>query len=276
MDELHKIAEGQRKDSAEIAISLYHQMLISQNKYSRMFRELFEKQLLAVFKFMDERYPKRATKLKWMYSMGGFGWGSIGKFTCYKGPDEWRPSYSVYVNPPDDNKVAMALKPLWELENMVLKACELGVDIHLMKPEYNYEWYMDTVGTIRMLLGDLLIRGDKRTNVRGSRVYSCHVGSVDRYKYDTATDAVYDQWEQYDTEQDAHYFGIWVSKKLLSILTYAEGDVNYVKCETAEQFNAEIENMNKYYGEGFIAKSIGMDGSCETLRQNRNDFLVVL
>jgi len=58
-----------------------------------------------------------------------------------------------------------------------------------------------------------------------------------------------DEWDQYDTDQDAWYFGVWINNKTRQVLSYAEGDVTLVTCSTEESYRAEIAMMNEFYGE---------------------------
>lgn len=95
---------------------------------------------------------------------------------------------------------------------------------------------------------------------------------TERYRWDFDKDFCAQGWEQYDTDQDAWYFGVWVNKKLLQVQSYAEGDLTVVKCPDIEHFNAEIANMNKFYGEGFIAKTIDTKGQMTVYRQDREKF----
>ena len=44
---------------------------------------------------------------------------------------------------------------------------------------------------------------------------------ADRYYYDRTLLA--QGWQQYDTEEDAWYFGIWIHTEKLETFTYAEG-----------------------------------------------------
>ena len=56
-------------------------------------------------------------------------------------------------------------------------------------------------------------------------------------------------WEQYDTDQDASYFGVWVNREALATVTYAEGDVCVVRCATGEEFTRELKSMADFYGD---------------------------
>ena len=55
-------------------------------------------------------------------------------------------------------------------------------------------------------------------------------------------------WKQYDTEQDAHYFGTWVNLATREVLTYAEGDWTLATSADAETFRAELARMAEFYG----------------------------
>ena len=82
------------------------------------------------------------------------------------------------------------------------------------------------------------------TNERGNSIERSFNPS-DRYKYDFGKCR---EWTQYDTDQDAWYFGVWVNQRTREILTYAEGDETLVKCPTAESFIAELASMAEFYG----------------------------
>lgn len=110
-------------------------------------------------------------------------------------------------------------------------------------------------------------------NARGNRIKRTFL-STERYRWDFNEPFRSDGWEQYDTSQDAWYFGVWVNKKRLKILTYAEGDITMVTCPDAAHFNAEIKNMNEFYEEGFVAKTIDMDAKMTVYRQDRSKFFI--
>ena len=96
----------------------------------------------------------------------------------------------------------------------------------------------------------------------------------ERYVIDFADDFTSDGWKQFDTDQDAHYFGVWVNPTRRLTLTYAEGDWTLVECPTAYHYNSEIRDAIRFYGEGFIAKAFDADGSMTTYCQNRDEFLI--
>ena len=112
-----------------------------------------------------------------------------------------------------------------------------------------------------------------RINERGNAVYQWF-GSEDRYVVDFAPDRVAEGWEQFDTEQDAWYFGMWVNWAKLLTLTYCEGDWYLVVCPDREHYLAEIEHAIGFYGEGQIATVFDLTEHTETVyRQDRSKFL---
>ncbi|BCK64792.1 hypothetical protein KAM338_27360 [Aeromonas caviae] len=70
---------------------------------------------------------------------------------------------------------------------------------------------------------------------------------ADRYYYDRTLLA--QGWQQYDTAQDAWYFGIWINTEKLETFTftYAEGDTNHVIAPNVEAFRAELARLYQYH-----------------------------
>ena len=119
------------------------------------------------------------------------------------------------------------------------------------------------------------LRGCKtRENERGNTIHETWVGSCDRYRVDCAPDFTSEGWEQFDTDQDAHYFGVWLNRSKLLTLTYAEGDWTLVVCSDAAHYNAEVADAIRFYGEGFVAKAIDAEGVVTVYRQERSEFLI--
>ncbi|KKN37278.1 hypothetical protein LCGC14_0765160 [marine sediment metagenome] len=84
-------------------------------------------------------------------------------------------------------------------------------------------------------------------NKRGNTVLrSFH--STERYRFDFKLCTAEKGWRQYDTDQDAWYFGVWVHPEKRLIVTYAEGDVTVTKCPTEEGYHAELSYMAEFYG----------------------------
>lgn len=95
----------------------------------------------------------------------------------------------------------------------------------------------------------------------------------ERYVIDFADDFSAEGWEQYDTDQDAHYFGVWVNPAARKVLTYAEGDWSLVECADNGGYNAQIAGMNECYGEGRVCAVLDENGKTE-VRQDRQRFFI--
>jgi hypothetical protein len=120
-------------------------------------------------------------------------------------------------------------------------------------------------------------------NDSGNTVVRRH-RDAERYLFDFDDDFRAAGWKQFDTDQDAWYFGVWVNPKTLRTLTYAEGDVTLVVCSNAEHYNAEIKDACEFYGEGYEFIACDMEGfehimlgteprgEIEVARQNRQRF----
>ena len=63
---------------------------------------------------------------------------------------------------------------------------------------------------------------------------------ADRYLYDFGLCSVANGWAQFDTAQDASYFGNWINPDRRMMFSYAEGDTTLVECETDEEFAAHV------------------------------------
>ena len=110
-----------------------------------------------------------------------------------------------------------------------------------------------------------------RVNELGNTFTDRFVGpSRDRYAYDFEICKHSDGWRQYDTKEDASYFGIWVHERRREIVTFAEGDESRVTCPTVEGFRAELASMAKFYGPPPPAIIlIGMDGARTEIYDSR-------
>lgn len=96
--------------------------------------------------------------------------------------------------------------------------------------------------------------------------------STERYVFDFAPDFHADGWQQFDTDQDARYFGVWINSFKHMIVTYAEGDWMLVECGDRERYLRAIQRAIDFYGEGFIAKVIDQNG-VTVYKQYRSKFL---
>jgi len=111
----------------------------------------------------------------------------------------------------------------------------------------------------------------ERTSETGSVIYRVFHPSS-RYRVDFADDFHTEGWEQYDTDQDAEYFGVWVNRTKFMTLNYAEGDWTLVACEGEGAYNAQIRRLNDFYGEGRVARVIDQDGTATDFVQDRSQF----
>ncbi|MGL5525087.1 MAG: hypothetical protein ACRDCY_15025 [Aeromonas veronii] len=68
---------------------------------------------------------------------------------------------------------------------------------------------------------------------------------ADRYYYDRTLLA--QGWQQYDTEEDAWYYGIWINTRTLETFTYAEGDTSHVMAPNVEVFRSELARLYQYH-----------------------------
>ncbi|WP_119327787.1 hypothetical protein [Cysteiniphilum halobium] len=94
------------------------------------------------------------------------------------------------------------------------------------------------------------------------------VENGDRYYYDDKL-CFNGDYEQFDTDQDAWYFGVWVNKKTMTIVTYAEGDETTIQCENTEEYNSEIKKLCEFYKENRYAAAIDIAGNMTEFYQNR-------
>ncbi len=104
------------------------------------------------------------------------------------------------------------------------------------------------------------------TNERGNAIYRNYDADKqlgirrgeDRYFYDFEA---LPGWKQYDTRQDASYFGMWVNIPQRMTFTYCEGDRTLVVCPTLESFQAELADAAQFYGDpSAAAVAYGQDG----------------
>jgi hypothetical protein len=96
-----------------------------------------------------------------------------------------------------------------------------------------------------------------KVNERGNHVYRDEEADVrmgmargaERYHYDFDDAFRAAGWRQYDTTQDAWYFGVWVLVALRKVFTYCEGDRVLVECPSIDSFKMELQYMQTFYGE---------------------------
>ena len=84
----------------------------------------------------------------------------------------------------------------------------------------------------------------------------------ERYHYDFKKCKRFDGWVQFDTRQDAAYFGIWVHPEKRQIITWCEGDEITETCETETEYHEKLKSMAACYGDPPPAfRAISLDGT---------------
>ena len=111
-------------------------------------------------------------------------------------------------------------------------------------------------------------------NREGNSITREFMQNGNRYHFDFQECREEDGWVQFDTDQDDWYFGVWVHPERREVITYAEGDVTRVQCETPEQYAAEIHALSKAYGAAPAFTTLDPEtGTLTKHYQNRNEFL---
>ncbi len=95
----------------------------------------------------------------------------------------------------------------------------------------------------------------------GTRKHYYHVAMSDRYVFDFGHCGGNSDWYQYDTKEDASYFGNWVNPVTLETVSYAEGDVCLTRCASPEDYAREIGEMDNFFtGMGYgMSRGTGLD-----------------
>jgi len=99
-----------------------------------------------------------------------------------------------------------------------------------------------------------------------------------RYPFDSRFCNPLEGWEQFDTNQDAEYFGTWINKRHRMTFTYCEGDLMWVRCRTADDFNLEVTGMCQCYspGRAFAAIETETGVMTEYFEDRRQHFISLL
>ena len=101
----------------------------------------------------------------------------------------------------------------------------------------------------------LLDGADETVNRHGNRVRHLLLPG-DRYLFDFNLSG---EWDQFDTENDASYFGVWVNKSKLRLLSFVEGDLYLTLCADAAAYDAEISDRCSSYGRSPIYVAVSDD-----------------
>jgi hypothetical protein len=71
---------------------------------------------------------------------------------------------------------------------------------------------------------------------------------AERYIYDFKLCTPELGWKQFDTHQDASYFGVWVNIQQRMTFAYCEGDRTLVVCPDDDHLRAELKDAEEFYG----------------------------
>lgn len=70
------------------------------------------------------------------------------------------------------------------------------------------------------------------------------LADTDRYHFDFDRCPARTGWAQVDRDEDAWYYGAWAHPDALMVYTYAEGDVCRVTCDTPEELENYLLEMD--------------------------------
>jgi hypothetical protein len=105
------------------------------------------------------------------------------------------------------------------------------------------------------------------TSKDGSHFVQLFHPNWDRYKTEEHLRRVWKGWQQWDTDQDAWYYGVWVNFSRRMIVTYCEGDLYITISLDDASYKAEIQRLKDFHGEAPVtAWAIDADGT-QTLYQ---------
>ena len=100
------------------------------------------------------------------------------------------------------------------------------------------------------------------------------IHEVDRYIVDFAEDFTAEGWQQFDTDQDAAYFGVWINPRTFQVLQYAEGDWELIDCHDRDRYRGEVQRLIDFHAPGEICTVIdATTGAVTVVRQDRSAFL---
>ena len=114
---------------------------------------------------------------------------------------------------------------------------------------------------------------EPETNAQGNRIERSALAGADRYMFDFGECRPESGWVLFDTAEDASYFGVWVHPDKRETLTFAEGDVTRVICDTEAGYRAEIEALCCFYKTAQAFKTISNHGTITEHYQDRDVLL---
>jgi hypothetical protein len=152
-----------------------------------------------------------------------------------------------------------------EIQSMI---DELAVGISLYQKRADYTWHPGVPQTrLGFARANQRMRHLKQAfktappelNPRGNQVYRWF-RETSSYRFASALPA--QGYRQYDTDQDAAWFGVWINVEAGKIFTFAEGDCILVSCPTRAGFISELTHMESFYGSApEFMRVLGEDGT---------------
>ena len=70
---------------------------------------------------------------------------------------------------------------------------------------------------------------------------------ADRYLYDFRACTPAKGWAQFDSKQDASYFGNWINPTRFEWFSYCEGDTTLIRCADSAEFVAYVRETFAWY-----------------------------
>lgn len=89
----------------------------------------------------------------------------------------------------------------------------------------------------------------------------------DRYRFDFGQCSSANGFAQFDTENDAWYFGQWSNPFTLTHVSYVEGDLTIAQADTPEEFAEYLKELIAFYDEhcGFLQLDCGLRDNREAM-----------
>jgi hypothetical protein len=140
----------------------------------------------------------------------------------------------------------------WELQTRILQVAE-DVDETTAEADQGCPEAMERLAMLKgelAALEGLLASGEfiAEVNACGNVVERGYSPYDSRYVYDFQVCTAEKGWQQYDTDQDASYFGVWVHIEKHQVLTFVEGEQILVKCDDVDGLRRELASMKAFYG----------------------------
>lgn len=128
---------------------------------------------------------------------------------------------------------------------------------------------------IDKLIANLRKHGQPRVTFENGRTFMRDFVGGNRYAFDTQICPPTQGWVQYDTDQDASYFGKWIHKGRRMMVTFAEGDITIVKCTDDDAYNEQLQRMDEFHGKIPSAVAIDTDTGARTEYYQDRDALLI-